>query len=174
MSTNERTCEQCQQPMTGRADKKYCSAKCRVAAHRASGPRSMSDAEMADGAWTAAKEMRSPEVLWFMTERMTAEGRGLIRDQIRMSLEAVAALDVTVTDDETEDAPWSAPQAPSKRAKATERLGVQLYTAAMMKTHLMLVHGTDGPEDDLSLLLPKIDDAIAGLTEARDWITRNW
>lgn len=134
----------------------------------------MTDGMIGEAAWVRAKEMRAPEVLRFMAERMDAENRGLIRDQIRQSLEAVAALDVTVTDDGDEDAPWSAPQAPSKRAKATERLGVQLYTAAMMKTHLMLVQGTDGPEDDLSLLLPKIDDAIAGLTEARDWITRNW
>ncbi len=29
------TCEQCAEPMTGRSHKRFCSVKCRVAAHRA-------------------------------------------------------------------------------------------------------------------------------------------
>ncbi len=32
-----RTCDRCGQPFTGRADARYCSTRCRVAAHRATG-----------------------------------------------------------------------------------------------------------------------------------------
>lgn len=35
---NTRTCQHCEQPFTGRADARYCSTRCRVAAHRAKSP----------------------------------------------------------------------------------------------------------------------------------------
>ena len=87
-----RSCQQCGEPMTGRADRKYCSARCRVAAHRAKGGAAMTDFEMVEGFWTSAKELRSQEALFFLRTSAGLSNVKKVRDQLSMSLEAIEAL----------------------------------------------------------------------------------
>ena len=86
--TSMRTCIQCGDPVTGRSDQKYCSPRCRVAAHRA---RPQSDLELAGAAWEDAKGFRSPEVLHFLS-RLGESGREKIARELELSAEAIRSL----------------------------------------------------------------------------------
>jgi len=92
MTTSGRVCEQCDEPMMGRADKRYCSPRCRVAAHRAKGGAEMTDWQIIDGVWTSAKELRSQETLLFLRSTAGLSNVKKVRDQLSMSLEAIEAL----------------------------------------------------------------------------------
>lgn len=73
--------------MTGRADRKYCAARCRVAAHRAREDEPLGDLALADAALQQALDFGRGETLWWLRRHLSHEGL----EQIASALESSAA-----------------------------------------------------------------------------------
>lgn len=79
--------------MTGRADRRYCSTRCRVAAHRARGGAPLDDYTLADGALQQALDFGRGEIFWFLSAHVDPVNRAKIAEALEESARAIRDLD---------------------------------------------------------------------------------
>lgn len=185
----DRTCLNCGRPLTGRADQRYCSARCRVAANRdakcSSAPKrrrrplwetlrsSSGDVFRAMGRLT---DITRDDRYWRSRDEMNPQIRNSLLHVLRQAARELRTLE----EGEPTGGPSSIedgktyPVRPAKpRAEALRNQAIGVRTAGQLRDHLVMTQGSDGPVDDLSELVAEIDAAIVGLVDAREWITRS-
>lgn len=184
---NDRTCSRCGRQLTGRADQRYCSARCRVAANREAKeparkkrPRPPLSQTVRDRALDVFRDVQGLKDL--MRDDRYPRNRAELEPHIRNSLlfaVRVGAQAIRELDGDEISEPLAGertahkPKSPERRRKALEAQRIQVGNVAGLRDHLILTQGSDGPVDDLTELVREIDRAVVGLIDAREWITRN-
>lgn len=180
-----RTCPRCDRPLTGRADQRYCSARCRVAANRESkrteqpkrrrpplrdklrnghlatmkGLRTLADVSRDDRYPRSRKEM-DPEI------RNTAIYA--IREACRV-LEEVSPREPHRIVDRGQD---MKPMPADDVRVSMESIWEELLHLSDLTGALMMINGKDLPTPRPDVTLERIDAAVVGLIEAREYVAR--